>query len=516
MAEILVGPTWDLFTLLAKIESSRGNAVRLNFPEGQILLQNILNLKFLKKEAQKLGKRVDLATADIRGQNLIESLENGKVGARRTGKFGFVVGQDVAAGVDQESKSGGIGALVDRMNFFRKSSFLATGVIVVGAVLLLVGALGGLYFILPQAEVRLTVGSEVLVKSVEVTASTAASEVAVEERVIPATALEVRGKGSLAQKTTGSNTVGDKAIGVVTIYNKTDHEKVLPTGAILSFARPEGENLRYVLNSTVTVPARTLTEAESTPEETTTTYVSGKADAAVTAADIGEDYNLPAESTLNVASLSSEEFVAQNVEALAGGSSREVAIVSDGDQSELRERLLNDLKDQVKANLRSKTVGDQKFEDSAVEFTVSVEEFDKAVGEEAEKLTLELELTAQTLVYSEENLNRLLENILSEFVPSGFELSEGDKETEIAVSETDLEAGVVKFQAKVKGYVVPQFNEGELREALIGKRLEEADRYLTGLPNIASSQIDLVPRLPGPLRRMPLKASRIRILLLKQ
>ncbi|MCG2685809.1 baseplate J/gp47 family protein [Candidatus Parcubacteria bacterium] len=515
MAEILVGPTWDLFTLLAKIESSPDTAVSLNFPEGQILLQNILNLKFLKKESQKFGKKVNLVTADIPGQNLVESLENDKVKASGVGKFGFVVGQDVAAGVGRGSPSGGIGALVARIRAV-KSSFLATAVIVVGVVLLLGGALGGLYFLLPQAEVRLTIGSAVLVKSVEVIASTAVSEVAIEERVIPATALGVDGKGSLIQETTGRKTVGDKAIGVVTIYNKTDHEKVLPTGALLSFARPEGENLRYTLNSTVTVPAWTLAEAESTPQGTTITHVSGKANAAITAEDIGEDYNLSAGSTLNVALLSSDHFVAQNAEALAGGSSREVAVVSDGDQSQLRERLLSNLENQIGADLRSKTVGDQKFEDSAVEFTISLEEFDKAVGEEAEKLTLSLELAARTLVYSEENLNRLLENLLSEFVPSGFELSEGDKETEIAVSETDLEAGVVKFQAKVRGYVVPQFNEDELRTALVGKRLEEANRYLADLPNIVSSQIDLVPRLPGPLQRMPLKASRIRILLLKR
>jgi len=518
MAQILVDQAWDLFTLLGKIEEMPGNAVSLDFPEGHPLLRNILNLKFLKRESQKLGKKVSFTTRDPAGRNLIEALENGGVGVRETEKFGFVVGRDVAPPVGKRSRLREIGARLATINFgfLRRPRFLATGVVITGGVLLLVGGLFFLYFSFPRAEVQLVVGSEVLVKSVEVQASSSATQMDIEGRVLPAVSLEVERRGSLSRQTTGTRTVGNKATGVVTIYNKTDEEKTLAGGAILSFARPEGDNLRYTLDSTVTVPARVLAEASSTPAETTTTYVSGKAEVAVTAEEIGEEYNLPAGSTLSVAGLSTDDFVAQNEEAFSGGLSREVAVVSDSDQTELRRLLSEDLQSQALSALRSKTVGDQRFEESAVFFEVLEEEYDKAVGEEAEKLALKMRILAKTLIYSEKDLQTLLEHLLSEFVPAGFELSESEKKIEVAVSEADLGEGIVKFQAKVSGYVMPIIDEEELREILAGKRVADADSYLKTLPNIESSKITLFPNLPEPLRRMPIKPSRIKILLLRR
>jgi hypothetical protein len=101
----------------------------------------------------------------------------------------------------------------------------------------------------------------------------------------------------------------------VTIYNKTTQDKTLATGTVLA-----ASGKQFLLNKTVTVPAATVDVAtDPITLKTTNVTTPGTVDGAVTAADIGEDYNLAAKTTFKVGSFDDSSFTARNDEAMSGG-----------------------------------------------------------------------------------------------------------------------------------------------------------------------------------------------------
>ena len=85
-------PTDGLFEALEKIkrQAPEEGGLVSSIPENSPLLNNLLTLKILKKEAKKLGVELKLETDDPRGKNLIASLE----GQKET-TLGFQEGVDI-------------------------------------------------------------------------------------------------------------------------------------------------------------------------------------------------------------------------------------------------------------------------------------------------------------------------------------------------------------------------------------------------------------------------------------
>lgn len=60
----------EITSVIDKLKRSKSPIVGIVAPRNAVLLQSIVNLKLLKKEADKFGKEVSLVTADVVGQNI--------------------------------------------------------------------------------------------------------------------------------------------------------------------------------------------------------------------------------------------------------------------------------------------------------------------------------------------------------------------------------------------------------------------------------------------------------------
>jgi|GEM_PF-1500572 len=511
MSTIEVGPAENLYQVLVKVSDSSETEINLVFAEKASLLGNITNLKILQKEAEKLGKKLTFQAPTEAGQNLIAALSEPEAVA-------------ISCPVEVPPSTQAPPAWVEkfRLKFwdlitFRKGWFrphwrwwgLALGVL-----LLLLGGAAWAFWRVPKATVRLKVKSQELVKSLEVTASPSAKVADAEQRVIPAVLVKVLEKGEKKGETTGIEVVGEPAHGQVTIYNRTNSERGLGAGTELIYSTVEGDTikaLKFKLEEAVTVPAQTsIVSAEQR------VYISGKAeDVPVTALEIGGDYNLPAETSFTVDQLSTEDFLAKSSQSFTGGESHEAKVVSQEDQDSLQAKLWEELKERAFSDLQAKLVGDQKLETGSVTYQVQTTEFDYEVGDQAEELGLKLTLEAQALVYSYKDLVDLVSNLLTNFVPEQYLLSEQDKNVEVAVSQTDEGGSFLKFQAKIKGYVLPRLDQEKIREVLVGKRLRQAQEYLASLPSVESVGVSVWPPLPSFLLRLPRTGSRIDLIIEK-
>lgn len=479
-----------LAEIIRKLEGPAGGArsLTVNVPADSPLLKNLLNVKILLAQAEKLGIKLKIETKDQRGENLLAHLSE-----PRPEDLGFAEGIDI---VDQKRRPHLKGLLV---------FLILAGLVVVGVFSALI--------VVPRATVTLRIGSETLVQSFELLASPSASVVGKEQKILPAVLLEVEETGERKAPATGKKQTGEKSQGAVTIYNWTDDEKTFAQDTPITLIRVEGEKLRFLLDKEVSIPAQTAS-VSATLEERTTTYTPGKKSVAVVAEKIGEDYNLSKGEEFSIQSLSTDDFLAQNDEGFAGGKKQEITVVTATDQMQLSERLQEELIKQAEKDLLSRTVGDQKLHPEAIDSQIREQTFDREVEEEAKEIKLTLALKSRAVVYSQDQLRKLVSGLLEQSIPEGFNLADRDLVTEVAAAKT-AEMGdgkpALQLLVKIKAFITSQLDREQIKRDVAGRSLPSAQQYLKKLPNISSVEITTFPPLPGPFYRMPKLPSRIDI-----
>lgn len=481
-----------------KERSGEGGLVSLNVPRGSPLLKNLLNVKILLDQAEKLGIILKLESGDPKGRNLLARLSEAPP------ELGFAVGIDVAG---REPRSE-----LNLKKIFKSRWARRVLLWLIFLSLAVVGIFAAL-FTFPRASIRLQVRSETLVQSFELLASPSASIADKDQKILPAVLLEVREEGEQKAEATGKREEGEKARGEVTIYNWTDDDKTFKKDSIITLIRVEGEKLRFLLDKEATVSAQTIS-ISTTTEERTATYSPGKKIAAVAAEKVGEEYNIDGGEEFSVQGLSTDDFLAQNSADFTGGKKQEITVVTSEDQTKLRDKLKEELSIEAQSALESRTVGDQKLHPEAVVIDVLIQNFDKDVDEEAEELKLTLSLKGRAVVYSEAQLRELVAALLEQSVPDGFDLSDKDLITEVGAAksvETEDKQLALQLLVKIKAFVTSQLDEEQVKKDLAGRSISSAQQYLEKLPNISSVKITTFPPLPGPLYRMPRLPSRIDI-----
>lgn len=487
----------DIYSVINKLRETSDSDFLLEVSENCPFLENLLAFKIIKSEVRNIGRKVVFAAKNREVADLVEVLNDDAE------SFGFVRGFDVGSTTSLEKphitrvnfRLGLLSFFKSKLSFRKDIGFIVA--VVTGFLLL---AFYLLFYYLPKATITLTVEAESLVESIDVIASPSAQRIDSIARVIPATLISATSKKSASAAATGTKEVGDKASGEVTIYNKTGSARTFPAKSILTKGRTQGNDLNYLLSNDVVVPAQT-------------SGISGVATTSATAEKIGDEYNIPTNNTLTVSGNSTSSFIGENTKTFSGGSRRSITVVTDDDQKKLVTSAKSELETELTSQLRDKLVSDQKLEESSLNFTITSKSYDKNLAEETSSFNLILEEKASVLVYSENDIKGLLNDSLKGYVPENYELFGKDRSVE--VTSAKYNSGNLFFTTKVKGFIVPKLDEKRIKEGIAGLSLPSARKYLGGLSNITSYQIDNFLNLPV-LSFLPRNKDSIKIVVTRQ
>lgn len=343
--------------------------------------------------------------------------------------------------------------------------------LIVGLCILGFVAIAGLlaWFILPKATVTVYVSPKKIDSSQNITLGTD----------LQTRQEELTVNGSKTVSVTGTKTVGDNAKGQVTIYNAAD-SVTLPAGTKVT--DPSG--LAFTLDNDTSVASGSglLNLGTST--------------AAVTATDIGSQYNLASGTTFSVSGYASNELTAKNENSFSGGSSRDITAVSAEDRNKAETSLTAQLKEDGSSKIKEKISSDEVLIDDSVSATSSGKQFNHKVGDEASDLNLTMDMDIKGLVASKSDLNKIAMNALKDKVPVGFVLRANQITTEFT-----LVSGK-KYKVKFTANLLPEIKTDDIVKKIVGKSPKDADSILSAIPGYTRSQITIVPRL-GPLATLP-------------
>jgi len=359
-------------------------------------------------------------------------------------------------------------------------NFSAVAAISVLAFLAIIGGLTVAYWYLPKAEVILFVTPKNLEHQFELVAG---------GKDLPAEGLEVPVSADKSIPATGSKLVGDKATGPITIYNATGAH-FIKSGTILT--SPSG--LKFVLLEDVDVATGSADNATTKP-------------ANVTAAQIGAEYNLSADTRFKVGILDSST-VAKNTTAISGGTSRQAKVVAKEDVAKLRSELTDTLKNQAKDELSQKVSSEDQLIAESINLKSLSESFDYKIDEEADNVSLKLSATARGLVVSKSGLQSIIDVQVNPQIPNGY-VFDTDVTQSMAVKKADKNTAT--FQVRVAARLVPQMDTAKIAGDIAGKYPDRAKEYLQSLPAVSQIDILISPKLPTFLATLPRLPRRITV-----
>ncbi len=364
-------------------------------------------------------------------------------------------------------------------------------------VLVLAGLVGAYYFV-PQATVTLTLQAKPITETLTLTLKSEATTVDPQSAIIPAqlTRHEISGQDTIA--VTGTKTIGDPARGEVTIYNRTTLPKTLLKGTTLTSG-----NLKFTLDSDVTVASKSA-GADYVD-------VPGRANVKITAATFGTAGNLSSGTEFTVASFTKDSYVAKNDAALSGGTSQEVTVVTQSDQTKLLDSLTAKLESELAASFLSAQNGSTNYFVISEDLEVIKADYSRKLGDPATELSAEVTLSFGVLTYDQTDVATLVASTIDQSVPAGYRKT--DLPPSVSLRDTTvLDNQDIQADAEITLYVSPILDEAAITQSLRGRRYTQATNLLASIPGVVDSHITLKPNLPPRLLALPRSASRITLL----
>lgn len=283
-------------------------------------------------------------------------------------------------------------------------------------------------------------------------------------------------------KATGTTFIGERAKGVVTLYNSD-------TSGSVSFQKGQAistsDGLTFTLDDAVKV-ASASGDASS--------ITSSTAKAAVTASKIGTEFNIKQGAKFTVDGVSSSDVVGKNESEITGGTKEEVTIVSEEDYGMLEEQIEKQAADFAAKQLKETGSSDLVVIPDMTKTILSKKVYTADIGDEVSEVSLSAQSQISYTAISRQTALSYFEKLFAEDVGSSKKLIPETFEFAIQKAATTSAAGRVSVEGKIKA--VARHDQSEVKAGIAHKFPQEAESYLINSFQAQDVKISQFPPLP--------------------
>jgi hypothetical protein len=509
MMKLELQQTDNILTTINKIKAIDDENIELIIPSESVLFENILNLKLIQHQAEKMQKTVNLITEDEIGNILLDSLSGKEISYMLED---FELEPELA----QEEPEKKIELPKPKLPNIKLPSFpkFKKGPVLI--ILILVVLAGSFIFYgmtAPEAKASITVGSQPFTRSITIKVRSDTST-NVEDMVLKGTKIYASIEESLEKETTGTKIIGEKAEGEVKIFNRTTSEIELEKGDKLTY-KGKSTDLNYYLKDDVEIPASTPED----PLDPESKMIPGEATVDIEAEEIGDAHNIDEDKSLEISDYDTDELVARTEEDISGGKSEEIKIVTEEDRTSLSEELSSISLQKAEESIRNKLGLGQNLIEGSTQTRIVSENYSAEVDDEAETISLTQSVTGEALVYHENDLNNFIDEYFKNVIPENHYMPDKDKEVKVEIlgesTNSTLNSTEADIQVTLRSIVIPDIKEEEVKESLRGKTNEEAKNIIEGLKNVEYYEFSISPVVPF-FSKVPKDTNRIEVIIVKE
>ena len=556
MDEILyLEPDEEITSVIDKIKNTKASRIGLVVPREATILQSVVNLRLLQKEADFLGKSIAIVTTDKIGRNLasqiglevFNSIEEKKPiyqPRQPIPDSNEVIELDTSPKIDESTKPpAGVQVHHFQEKFHpspRKESFMKAAsrppvlsseppifkkakphfekppvshflaqkekdfkifkkLLWPMAGILLVLIAISTYLLLPKATIKIYTPSDNLQKEVTFSVSSLVKNLDLNQNILPGQLLEVSDEKKSNFPATGQKTIGTKSSATITFYNNLDsNSHSLKSGTQLS-----SSSKTFILKSSIVIPGAGVSGGNVVP---------GSVQAGIEASQVGADYNVKA-GRFTILGLSASEqagIYGQSSKDLSGGMSRKAQVVSQQDYDNAKNKLISDLSTSLKKELDKKTSG-KKILDKALVIPDPSITSSANVNDEAKSFDMNLKYKEQVIVFDNSAMKDFLVQILKKQVAQDKAVTiANDSDVGLVVKNTAYDKSRLDLSANVIAKVSANIDTQSIKNQILGKSSSSAESLIKGRPNISSITIDIWPaiwfkRIPNLSRNVDVK-----------
>lgn len=276
---------------------------------------------------------------------------------------------------------------------------------------------------------------------------------------------------------TGKKDIGDKAKGTVTVHNFDDKEKTFAKGTTIAAG-----NIKFVLNGDVKVASASIATDGSAK-------LPGKANIDVTAADIGDDFNLAKGQQFKIEDLPTSTYFARNDEALSGGTKKTLTVVSKKDIDTLKAKALTE------AAKKDEKTGSSSADLALLdEQEIDTAKYSAQVGDEAKTVTLRAKVAKTSYVVNDEAMKEYLSQELKDKVEAG-KVLQPDKIV-YSIQKATKKGNNVTLILTANAVSVKAVDANKVKHALPGVKRSDLDKTIKN--QYGAERYDVQMRQPIP------------------
>lgn len=362
--------------------------------------------------------------------------------------------------------------------------FLSSRIFTVLAAAAFLIALAVLYLILPRADISVILKKEEKSFSFPVKIDQTASQIDAQKGVIPGQLIQIEKTLEREFISTGRQQIVEKAKGTVAIFNAYSSSPQTLV-ATTRFQSSDGKIFR--IQKSIVVPAAKIEDGK---------IVSASIDAEIVAEEAGEEYNIgTADFTIpgfkGTPKFSS--FYAKSKTPVGGGFRGEAKVVTADDAENSRKAMIDEISDNLNSELKAKSPSELKLIPDAIKIQIIESAASPAAGSRAEKFNYKVKAKAFALLFSEKDLNKLIDEKITEKLEAGREQMFETRKIEHREFKLFAERGTLEFNAAVEESVVFSADRGNLAKNLLGKNEAEIRDYLSTQTAVESAKVSFWP-----------------------
>ena len=331
----------------------------------------------------------------------------------------------------------------------------------------------------------------------------AEGEVDLVARTVPGWWVGVEIEGYAEVETTGiAGVISGRSTGTVLFTNLLTQDYLVPAGTVVRTSSTSYP-VRFRTTADVLVPAL------------------GQAAAPVESLDVGVG-NVDAFEINQVEGVAAYALRVINPEPTGGAEAREARVVVQADYDRLRLQLMRQLLDQAYAEIVASDLvepTEMLLRDSLRIEAVPKQAYNRFIGEQADKVGLNMRALVRGLKVDVGNARTVAYNVLARSLPPGHQLVNAYYELG-EVAEEDVGPGLYTFFVTAHGYAAAALDTGTAVTLVRGQPVSVArERLWAAFPLAEDPQITVWPQWPDSLRwleRMPLLALRIEVQVVPQ
>ena len=525
--------------IINKIEKCEAKEIVLIVPENAIILQNLMNLKVLRMNAKELKKNISIVTIndekyfktddEIGKQSSsikdlidesdkksdVENLEGEKVESKikmrdiiKVKETGIDNADDAVKKIRKEEDLFQQGEFdqdeirgtennrninIEKTGDFKKtekqkrrkiklpslSSKFFAGFIVV-CLFTVIAILG---FVLPKADVTITLKTEALTYDFEFVADQLVDQIDSVSNKIPSEKIDITSEESGEYPATGKKHITKNATGKITIYNECS------TGARLlvvntKFLSKEGKIFK--ISKSVSINGFTKPEDKVIPGSVVVEVVADKP---------GESYNID-KTSFTIPNLQGtwlyECLYARSGDSMSGGIDKEVLYFSDSDYLAAKEGLVKIVKEKNEKEFAEKMSDEYEL----LEYLEQDEEVktkdDLKVGDVADNFQMTVSVKTTALLVTKNNLENLIAEKINSELSNEVELVEGSMNYEVGEVNKNKNKEML-IPISVSQNSTAKIDVDKIKNEIAGKNELELRKYFVNLEGIKSTDVGFWP-----------------------